>query len=130
MKPVSRFALHSGILGAVLFITFLIGREYSLWPVPFVILAVIPSFAILTALLFRNVLKSAQKSPQRFVTAFMGSVTTKLLLTATFLGVYIYSNKEEKVEVALSTFVVYISFTILLVRSLNKLVLADSSKQP
>jgi hypothetical protein len=58
---------------------------------------------------------AAQKSPQRFVTSFMASVTIKLMITAAFLAIAISLRKEEKVAIALWTFATYIAFTVLLV---------------
>jgi hypothetical protein len=116
----SRFtALSAFLCGALIlaFYSFSIAAETR---VPAVIYLVIPAFAILAVLLFRSVANAARKSPQRFVTAFMASVTLKLLLTASFLGIYLFFNKDQKVIVALSTFVIYISYTVLLIQSLKR----------
>lgn len=90
--------------------------------IPTVLYFVVVGFAVLTFFLYRNILNANEKSPRRFVTAFMASITIKLLVTATFLGVYIYFNKETKAPVAIGTAIIYFAHLALLVRSLtNKL---------
>jgi putative effector of murein hydrolase LrgA (UPF0299 family) len=79
-------------------------------------------FGILTFLLYRNILKANEKSPRRFVTAFMGSVSIKLLLTALVVGILIYFDKPHKAQLAIGMMVIYVAYTFVLVRSLtNKL---------
>jgi hypothetical protein len=79
-------------------------------------------FGALTFLLYRNILKANEKSPRRFVTAFMGSVSIKLLLTALVVGVLIYFDKAHKAQLAVGMMVIYVAYTVVLVRSLtNKL---------
>ncbi|MFZ4784896.1 MAG: hypothetical protein ACOYLH_05415 [Flavobacteriales bacterium] len=73
----------------------------------------------LSLLLYRYILKENQKSPRRFVTAFMASVTIKLLFTAGLVGVAVYFDKENKVVLALGMFVIYIAYTLVMVRSLT-----------
>jgi uncharacterized membrane protein YobD (UPF0266 family) len=76
-------------------------------------------FGLLTVVLYRNILQANEKSPRRFVTAFMGSVTIKLLVTLAFLGIYLYFDRVNKIPVALGFFVIYIAYTIVLVKSLT-----------
>jgi hypothetical protein len=79
-------------------------------------------FGALTFLLYRNILKANEKSPRRFVTAFMGSVSIKLLVTALVVGVLIYFDKAHKAQLAVGMMVIYVAYTVVLVRSLtNKL---------
>jgi ABC-type transport system involved in cytochrome c biogenesis permease subunit len=49
----------------------------------------------------------------------MGSVTIKLLVTLAFLAIYLYFDRVNKVQVALGFFVIYIGYTIVLVKSLT-----------
>ena len=119
MKPVSRFAPVAFLLAAGLALVVFFLNALTAMVVPTVMYYVPFGFAILTAALYANVLKASAPSAQRFVTAFMAAVTTKLLLTASFLGVYIYNFKMQKVPVALGTFIIYVAFTILLVRYLR-----------
>lgn len=57
-------------------------------------------------------MKSSTKSGSRFVTAFMGMVTVKLLLTMAALGIFIYFNQESKVVVGIGVFIIYMFYTV------------------
>lgn len=83
-----------------------------------VMLGVIPSFALLSFLLYKNILRSTAKSPKRFVAAFIGAVSIKLFACAIFLAIYMYNKGEGKVIVALGTMAIYIVFNVLLMRFL------------
>jgi hypothetical protein len=82
----------------------------------------------LSWLLFRYILKENQKSPRRFVTAFMASVTIKLLFTAGLVGVAVYFDKENKVVLAIGMFVIYVAYTMVMVRSLTSQVTNNSTE--
>jgi hypothetical protein len=86
---------------------------------PIVLYIAVVFFGLLTIVLYRNILQANEKSPRRFVTAFMGSVTIKLLVTLAFLAIYLYFDRVNKVQVALGFFVIYIGYTIVLVKSLT-----------
>jgi hypothetical protein len=86
---------------------------------PIVLYVAVVFFGLLTVVLYRNILQANEKSPRRFVTAFMGSVTIKLLVTLAFLGIYLYFDRVNKISVALGFFVIYIGYTIVLVKSLT-----------
>jgi hypothetical protein len=75
---------------------------------PIVLYIAVVFFGLLTVVLYRNILQANEKSPRRFVTAFMGSVTIKLLVTLAFLAIYLYFDRVNKVQVALGFFVIYI----------------------
>lgn len=82
----------------------------------------------LSWLLYRYILKENQKSPRRFVTAFMASVTIKLLFTAGLVGVAVYFDKENKIVLAIGMFVVYVAYTMVMVRSLTSQVTNNSTE--
>jgi uncharacterized membrane protein YobD (UPF0266 family) len=86
---------------------------------PIVLYVAVVFFGLLTVVLYRNILQANEKSPRRFVTAFMASVTIKLLVTLAFLGIYLYFDRVNKIPVALGFFVIYIAYTIVLVKSLT-----------
>ncbi|MEZ4798660.1 MAG: hypothetical protein R2809_02550 [Flavobacteriales bacterium] len=88
-------------------------------PIPMVLYFVAIGFGVMSYLLYRNILTANEKSPRRFVTAFMASITIKLLVTATFLGIFIYFNKEQKVPVAIGTAIIYFAHLFLFVRALT-----------
>jgi hypothetical protein len=119
MKPVSSFALVCALLAAALALAVFFMNSLTAVLMPEVMYYVPFAFGLLTIALYSNVRAASAKSASRFVTAFMSAVTMKLLLTAAFLGVYIYNFKSEKVPVALGTFVIYVMFTVLLVRYLR-----------
>jgi hypothetical protein len=87
-----------------------------------VLSCVVVGYAIIAYLLHKNILKSNEKSPQRFVTAFTGGIAVKLFASVIFLAIYMYFKQESPVLVALSTFCIYIVFNILLIASLLKVV--------
>jgi hypothetical protein len=119
MKPVSSFALVCALLAVALSLGVFFMNALTAVLMPKVMYYVPFAFGLLTIALYSNVRAASAKSASRFVTAFMSAVTMKLLLTAAFLGVYIYNFKSEKVPVALGTFVIYVMFTVLLVRYLR-----------
>jgi hypothetical protein len=127
MKPVSTFALVCALLAAALALAVYFMNSLTAVLMPKVMYYVPFAFGLLTIALYSNVRTASAKSASRFVTAFMSAVTMKLLLTAAFLGVYIYNFKSEKVPVALGTFVIYVMFTVLLVRYLR---FSDGAEQP
>jgi len=87
--------------------------------VPVLLYIAIALIGGLSWLLYRYILKENEKSPRRFVTAFMASVTIKLLFTAGLVGVAVYFDKENKIVLALGMFVIYIVYTLVMVRSLT-----------
>lgn len=111
----SRFILY--LIGSAIFLlVFAALSSAQAWlPVPSITYWVIPAYAALTGYLYSRMKLATKKSASRFVTAFMASVTLKLMATAAFLAIYIYQHKEEKVPVALWTFAIYVVFTVLLV---------------
>jgi uncharacterized membrane protein YsdA (DUF1294 family) len=111
----TRFSFLLAATSLLLMVFAFLSLQMGWLPVPQVIFFVVPAYAILTYFLYRQMKQAALKSPQRFVTAFMGSVTIKLMITAAFLAIYIYQHKETKVPVALWTFSVYVVFPALLV---------------
>lgn len=100
----------------------LLGGIYLLqnvFDLPWVLYLNTLGFGVLTLLLYRNILKANEKSPRRFVTAFMGSVTVKLLLTAVIVGILLYFDKTHKSQIAVGMMVIYLVYTLVLVKSLT-----------
>jgi len=114
MTPV-RFALSLTAIALGLVLFAMVCAITKVLPVPMIIFGVVPMYTLLTTLLYFRMKAAVAKSPQRFVTSFMASVTIKLMVTAAFLAIAISLNKEEKVAIALWTFATYIAFTVLLV---------------
>ncbi len=103
--------------------TFLLQQTLQL---PVALYYAVVGFGILTLMLYRNILKANEKSPRRFVTAFMGSVSIKLLLTALVVGILIYFDKVHKAQLAIGMMVIYVAYTVVLVISLTKKLTKDS----
>lgn len=118
------FLFRALAVGAVLALAFFaldhfVERIY-MPPVNYVFVVV---FGVLTVRIHKWLLSANEKSPKLFVTYFMGSISVKLFLTLIALLIYIYINREERVEVALSFFVTYVAFTVLEVTALyNKMI--------
>jgi hypothetical protein len=120
MKPSSKFNTTIAIVALALALgTYFYIRQFS----PELTLAMIsvPIYMALVVMYINwSVAQANQKSPARFITAFMGGVSIKLLITAASVGIFAYLNKEQKVEIALIVGIVYIIYTIILVSSLLK----------
>lgn len=114
MTP-TRFAISLTVIAlSIVIIAILCAMNHWL-PVPMIIFGVVPGYTMLTTLLYMRMKAAVAKSPQRFVTAFMASVTIKLMITAAFLAIAISLQKDQKVAIALWTFATYIAFTVVLV---------------
>lgn len=91
------------------------------WTVPLTFMAVPIVFAVLNVIMFKCVKGAVEKSPMRFVNAFMATVTVKLLLTAAIVAVLIVLYPSSKAPLALGTFFIYIGVTVILSRALLKI---------
>jgi hypothetical protein len=91
------------------------------WTVPLTFMAVPIVFAVLNVIMFKWVKGAVEKSPMRFVNAFMATVTVKLLLTAAIVAVLIVLYPSSKAPLALGTFFIYIGVTVILSRALLKI---------
>jgi len=91
------------------------------WSIPLTFMAVPVVFAILNVLMFKWVKSAVEKSPMRFVNAFMATVTVKLLFTAIVVAVLILLYPASKAPLALGTFFIYLGVTIILSRALLKI---------
>ncbi len=91
------------------------------WSIPLTFMAVPVVFAILNVLMFKWVKSAVEKSPMRFVNAFMATVTIKLLFTAIVVAVLILLYPASKAPLALGTFFIYLGVTIILSRALLKI---------
>ncbi|MCB0760102.1 MAG: hypothetical protein KDC12_01175 [Flavobacteriales bacterium] len=107
---ITRSIALTAILGGIVWAL----TRFSEVHLPEVIYLVILAFFGLTVMLFRSLIRANEKSPSRFVSSFMGAVAIKLLATMAFLGVYLYLNKDHRIEMAMAVFVVYIAFMIIL----------------
>ncbi len=83
-----------------------------------VVPALFVGFLLLNQLFRRMLIKAHAKSPQRFITAFLGVVGIKLMSAMVFLLVYLLATNDPNIiSVAIALFAAYMSYTILLVRA-------------
>lgn len=115
-----RFFLAAALAALLLTAVALLLHRVAPSAIPPALAWIPPGLALLTAMLHAWIVRSSARSPQRFVTAFMGAVSVKLLATALFLGIYLLFHREQKVPVALGTFAYYVIFTVLLIISLRR----------
>lgn len=91
------------------------------WPIPLTFMVVPIVFAILNVVMYKWVKGAVEKSPMRFVNAFMATVTVKLLFTAAVVAILIVLYPSSKAPLALGTFFIYIGVTVILSRALLKI---------
>lgn len=119
-----RTSLLAIVLWALLYLSALFSSNLSF---PWVVYIFVGVFGLLTIGIHNLLMSANEKSPQRFVTYFMGSVSAKLFLTLIFLLLYLYFNRDERVVVALSVFGTYVVFTTLEVVSLYRFLTQDQT---
>jgi hypothetical protein len=110
----SQFLTKGVILTAILGGLMIAVKQFTALVVPETLYLIILGYFGLTYFLFKSLVKAQAKSPARFVSSFMGAIAIKMLATLFFLAAYLYLNEENRVEIAMAVFVVYISYTILL----------------
>ena len=123
-----RTSLMALVLWTLLYLSSLFSSNLDFPAVVYIFIGV---FGLLTIGIHNLLMSANEKSPQRFVTYFMGSVSAKLFLTLIFLLLYLYFNRNERVVVALSVFGTYVVFTTLEVVSLYRFLTgnqADNNK--
>jgi hypothetical protein len=91
------------------------------WNIPLTFMAVPVVFAVLNIVMYKWVKGAVEKSPMRFVNAFMATVTVKLLFTAAVVAILIVLYPSSKAPLALGTFFIYIGVTVILSRALLKI---------
>ena len=91
------------------------------WNIPLTFMAVPVVFAVLNIVMYKWVKGAVEKSPMRFVNAFMATVTVKLLFTAVVVAVLIVLYPASKAPLALGTFFIYLGVTVILSRALLKI---------
>ncbi len=114
MTAVSRqFLLKITILSILIFVssTILFSTVLKTWyfaAYPYQILVI----ALVTTIGHLWILKATGQNMRRFTTAFMASVTLKLMVYLTFMLVYLLLNKSQVIPFVLTFIVFYIIFTI------------------
>lgn len=120
MKPL-RFLIYNVLLLIALtsgYYAVVTAMEIDYNPaIPFIFVG----FLLLNQLFIRMLLLANARSPQRFVTAFLGVVAIKLMAAMVFLLIYLMLVDDPNVVyISIALFTAYMSFTILLIRAALK----------
>ena len=103
---ISLFTLTIFIISAALFTTVLKTFYLSVFPIQLLLIATITTMGHLW------VIRSADQNPMKFTTAFMASVTLKLLVYLFFMLIYLLIDHSEVISFILTFIALYIAFTI------------------
>ena len=93
-------------ISTTLFSTILKSLHFGFYIYQIIIIAIVTTFGHLW------VLKATGQNTRKFTTAFMASVTFKLLIYLTFMLVYLLIDHSQVIIFVLSFFIFYITFTI------------------
>lgn len=92
----------------------LINNEIAAWAYGYI------GLFTLIVLFFYKQLTSAKNS-KSFITLFLGAVAAKMFITLIYLTIALYTHKNwammEKMQLAISVFIAYVVFTVVLARS-------------
>jgi hypothetical protein len=114
----TRFFLYNVLVLVGLSIGYVLVMNARQEPYNPVVPALFVGFLLLNQLFRRMLIKAHAKSPQRFITAFLGVVGIKLMSAMVFLLVYLLATNDPNIiSVAIALFAAYMSYTILLVRA-------------
>jgi len=103
---ITLFTLTIFILSAALFTTVLKTFYLSVFPVQLLLIATVTTMGHLW------VIRAADQNPMKFTTAFMASVTLKLLVYLFFMLIYLLIDHSEVISFILTFIALYIAFTI------------------
>lgn len=115
-KQLSFLTLIIGIVGAILFTTFL--KEYYLAVFPYLLLF----FAVMTFSFHTVLVRSLSKNPKNFSLVFMGLSAGKLFLMLILIVIYLIFKRETVIPFLAGTFLLYLVFTFFEVKTLLQLV--------
>lgn len=120
MTPARFLIINSLVLFALIGAYVLVIR-YKGVPYNTTIPVIFTAFALMNQLFFKMLINAHRKRPQLFITAFLGVVGIKLMSAIVFLLVYLVAFKtDDVVYVAVSLFMAYTCFTVLLIRTALK----------
>jgi F0F1-type ATP synthase assembly protein I len=125
MNP-TRFVIANFILLAVLVAAYTLLVHSGKTDYNPVIPGLFLGFAVMNPFFLKMLITANARSPQRFVTAFIGVVGIKLMSAMVFLLVYLMLvDDAEVIFVTGALFIAYLSHTILLIRA----ALSQTNKQ-
>lgn len=120
MKQQTFFLLNLALF-AVLTCLYLLFTHYRADEYNPVIPGIFVAYLIMNQFFLKMLQKSHKRSPRRFVSAFLGVVGIKLMSSMVFLLIYLMAvSVDDAINVTISLFIAYMSFTILLVRAALK----------
>lgn len=120
MKISTFLGYNAGLL-LLLIATYVLVVHYTEIEHNSVIPAIFGGFAVMNLFFIRMLKNANERSPQRFITAFLGVVGIKLMSAMVFLLIYLMVEKDAPViPVTGALFLAYMSFTILLIRAVLK----------
>jgi len=100
------FTLIVFVIAAALFSTVLKPWYFAAYPYQILLIAMVTTISHLL------VLKAAGQNTRKFTTAYMASVTLKLMVYLTFMLVCLLIDHSQAIPFALTFIVFYISYTI------------------
>lgn len=113
-----KFLVYNIALFLLLTIAYVLFTHYRADAYNPVIPSIFFAYLVMNQFFLNMLKKSHQRSPRRFVSAFLGVVGIKLMSSMVFLLIYLMAvSVDDAIQVTLSLFVAYMSFTILLVRA-------------
>jgi len=93
-------------MATALFSTFLKSLQFNAYPFQVLLIALVTTIGHLW------VVKAAGQNSRKFTTAFMASVTLKLMVYLTFMLVYLLFDHSKVIPFVLTFIVLYVAFTI------------------
>lgn len=93
-----------GVVTAVLMIMKVVGISQAL---PFILIF----HAVITYLSFLLIVRKTESAPKRFVSAYLGNTTFKLIIFMAVLFIYALTNIHDAVNFIINFFVIYVIYT-------------------
>ena len=110
------FTLTIYAISSVLFHTVLETIHLSVFPYQLLLIAIVTTTGHLW------VIRAADQNTMKFTTAFMASVTLKLLVYLFFMLIYLWIDRSQVIQFVLSFMVLYILFSVFEVTQILKFI--------
>ena len=103
---ISLYTLTIFVISFALFTTVLKTFYLSVFPIQLLLIATVTTLGHLW------VIRSADQNTMKFTTAFMASVTLKLLIYLFFMLIYLWIDHSQVISFVLTFMVLYVVFTV------------------
>ena len=103
---ISLYTLTIFLISVAMFTTVLKMFYFSVFPIQLLLIATVTTMGHLW------VIRAADQNPMKFTTAFMASVTLKLLVYLFFMLIYLLIDHSQAISFILTFIALYIAFTI------------------